>query len=579
MFSDKLGSMHWKIQTKTEELSLLVSNPQTSLHPVAESILVARGYVNPQERDIFLNPDYDRDVHDPFLFKGMEKLVERVKQAQEKKEIIGIFGDFDADGVTSSVLLRTVLDDLGIANAVYLPDKLTEGHGLNTKAVDFFKDKKASIIFTLDCGMMNHDEVQYANELGIDLVIVDHHHVPEVLPLAFVIINPKLKDETYPFRELCGAGTTFKVVQALIKHLLPENGEQLKWLLDIVAIGTVADVMPLIGENRVLVKYGLLVLSKTRNLGLQALLKVSNIDFEKGAVPDVELIAFQIAPRINAASRMAHARIAHDLLMAKTSEEALSLAKELHSLNVARQKQSGAVTKEIIGYFETEKKEKHFLFAAAPEYPYGIIGLVAGRIAHLYQKPTAILTKGETISRGSFRGVPGFSIIEALEECSDLLHRYGGHEQAAGMHLDNTNLDLFEERFNTLVEAWKEKQPSDTKEKMLLVDAEVLPVHIGGGMLQDLKKLAPFGEGNREPVIALRKVQTVNIRTLGKNSEHLKLTLKVGEKDMDAIGFHLAEKANYLSIGTEVDIAFALEENVWNGRSSLQLKLLDLQIC
>ncbi len=536
-----------------------------------------RGYHTPEEQGVFLAPDYERDVQNPFLFSQMEDVVARVSQAQSSQEIVGIFGDFDADGVTSSVILRKVLESIGVPVEVYLPEKLTEGHGLNQKAVDFFKEKKVALIFTLDCGMMNHAEVLYAKEQGIECIIIDHHHVPEVLPEAYAIINPKLKDETYPFRDLCGAGTTFKVATAIISTLQPQDTDQLKWLLDIVAIGTVADVMPLVGENRTLVRYGLLVLSKTKNLGLRALLQEARIDLEKSGVPDAEVIAFQIAPRINAASRMAHARIAHDLLMASTPEEASGLAKELQRLNVARQKASAATTKEIKEYLEKEKADKHFLFAAESHYPYGIVGLVAGRISNTYQKPTAILTKGSDTSRGSFRSVPGFSVIQALEQCADLLERYGGHEQAAGMHIQNKHLQAFEERFNALVEAWRGTQEQMPEQNVLTIDAEISPVHIGNELWRDLKKLAPFGEGNREPVLGVRGAVIQSFRSLGKDSEHLKLVVRLGNKTFDAIAFNITKDTGYLAEGMKVDLACTLGENTWAGTTRLQLRVLDIQ--
>jgi single-stranded-DNA-specific exonuclease len=263
--------------------------------------------------------------------------------------------------------------------------------------------------------------------------------------------------------------------------------------------------------------------------------------------------------------------------MAKTPGAASALAKELQQLNVARQKQSAAITKEITELVEKEKTGKQFLFAAAPHYPYGIVGLVAGRLANLFQKPTAILTKGETTSRGSFRSVPGFSVIEALEKCADLLTRYGGHEQAAGMHLENKHLEAFEERFNALVEEWQNTQEKITDEKILAVDAEILPVHIGNELWRDLKKLAPFGEGNREPVLGVRGAIIQSIRFLGKNSDHLKLTVRLENKTFDAIAFNFSQSTEYLTEGTAIDIACTLSENSWNGRTSLQLRLLDVQ--
>ena len=249
--------------------SLPESKGSEKYHPVVEALLIARGYRTEEERQTFLFPNFDRDIHDPFLFLQMNRVVDRIGQAKEAGEKIGIFGDFDADGVTSSVIMREALTALGIATAVYIPEKSSEGHGLGMKAVDFFETQGIKLILTLDCGMTNHPEISEAKRRGIETIVVDHHHVPKVLPEAYAIINPKLSEETYPFRELCGAGTSFKVAQALFVRFLPNEKDQLKWILDVVAIGTVADVMPLIGENRVIVKYGLIVLSKTRRVGLE----------------------------------------------------------------------------------------------------------------------------------------------------------------------------------------------------------------------------------------------------------------------------------------------------------------------
>ncbi|MEI9966834.1 MAG: DHH family phosphoesterase [Candidatus Moraniibacteriota bacterium] len=323
--------MAWKLLSQEVPEALA-----EGLHPVIRVLLEARGYTTPEEQEHFLAPDYDRDVYDPFLFSQMERVVERVKKAREQKEKVGIFGDFDADGITSSVLLRDGLEALGMDYVVYIPDKLREGHGLSSAGVDFFSQAQTTLVFTLDCGMMNHTEISSLKEHGIETIIIDHHHVPEVLPEAYAIINPKLPNEGYPFRELCGAGTTFKVVQALYTRLLPERLEQLKWVLDVVATGTVADVMPLIGENRALVKYGLLVLGKTRRLGFQALIRTGRLKIDEWNAAKAQTISFQIAPRLNAASRMAHAMLAHQLLVAQDLESAEKLAVELENLNLAR---------------------------------------------------------------------------------------------------------------------------------------------------------------------------------------------------------------------------------------------------
>jgi single-stranded-DNA-specific exonuclease len=574
--------MQWKIKIAPEKMT----RTDTRLHPVVEALLEERGYLTPEDQDIFLMPDYARDIHDPFLFLAMEAVVTRFGQAKERGELVGIFGDFDADGVTSSVIMREGLDMLGIKNVVYLPDKLTEGHGLNTKAVDSLVASGASLIVTLDCGMMNHVAIDYANSLGGEVIVIDHHHVPEVLPSAYAIVNPKLPNETYPFRELCGAGTTFKVVQAMVSRFAPEEVEQLKWLLDVVATGTVADVMPLIGENRTLVKYGLIVLSKTRRKGFQKMISVGRIPIDQDNVPTAETIAFQIAPRINAASRMAHAQLAHDLLMAGDDAEAETLAAELQKWNTARQKQSQKITDEIKLRVESEMGNMSAIVAAAPHYPYGIVGLIAGRLANAYQKPSVIITEEGEFSRGSLRSVPGFSVILALESCADLLEKYGGHEQAAGLTVRTERLAEFTKRFQQTVTSWREENEQQISEDSqgereleLAIDFEVTPGYITDNPYRELSKMAPFGEGNREPVFLMRGVEVADLRAIGTDAKHLKMKLILGEskKLIDCIGFGLGQWTEKIAPGDKIDLVFTLDENIWNGRTNLQLKVIDLK--
>lgn len=544
-------------------------------HPVTAAILSSRGYTDERSIREFLRPEYERDTHDPFLFSQMERVVERLARARAAGETVGIFGDFDADGVTSSVIIREAFTDVGLTTTVYLPDKLAEGHGFNEKALAAFHEAGAKLVVTLDCGMMNHAEVEAANALGIDVIIIDHHHVPEVLPAAFAIINPKLPEETYPFRELCGAGVSFKVAQALFQKLAPERIEQLKWLLDVVATGTVADVMPLVGENRVLVKYGLLVLSKTRRLGFQAMFRAGRLPVDEFRVPDARFVAFQIAPRINAASRMAHAQIAHDLLMSKDPAEAERLALELEGLNEARRAQSSETAESVRRIVLERFQEKKFIFAHAEEYPYGIVGLIAGRIANEFQRPTAILTKGPETSRGSLRGVPGFHLAEALEACSDLLEKHGGHAQAAGIMIKNENIDAFCERFTLLAE---ERLADLSLETELPADIEVLPEHLSPTLASELQLLAPFGEGNPEPTLIVRGMRVDDVRFVGNGEKHLKLRLSKDEgRAFDAIFFSIGDEHRDVASGDLVDVAFNLSENHWNGSSRLQLKVADLR--
>ena len=554
-------------------------HPASPEHPLgAEGViqtLLELRVKNELEQTRFLSPDYERDLHDPFLFRDMEKVVARLGKAKQDGEKVGIFGDFDADGITSSVLFREAMIALGIEHEVYIPHKVREGHGLNIEAIKHFKDQGVKLVVTLDCGMMNHAEIKAALEKGMETIIIDHHHVPEVLPQAFAIINPKLPNETYPFRDLCGAGTTFKVVTALFQRFLPERMGELKWLLDVAAIGTVADVMPLIGENRAIVKYGLLVLAKTKRIGLQELIAVGRIPMNEEMPPTARLIAFHIAPRINAASRMAHGKLAHDLLMERDRVKARGLALELEAYNIARQKQSQEVTTLVKTLAETKYQDKKFIFAVGPEYPLGIVGLVAGRVAHELGKPTCILqTEGE-VSRGSFRSIPGLNIIEVLEQCGEMLEKFGGHEQAAGMTIRNDRLEDFYDRFNGLVEQaliGVETVPE------LMIDLALHPHDCSVELIHGLETLQPFGEGNPEPVFALEEVLLSSTRTVGKDGKHWKLTIdrEVGGP-LDVVGWSLVTSYPDLRPGMRVNLAGTLAENSWNGRSRVQMVLQDIQ--
>ncbi len=552
------------------------SSRSGSLHPVTATLLESRGYTNEEEQTRFLAPEYERDLHDPFLFSQMERVVGRITKALEAGEPLGIFGDYDADGVTSSVVMREVLEALGGRVVVSIPHKDTEGHGLNVKAVELFVSQGVRLMMTLDCGMMNHAEIEAANALGLEVIIIDHHHVPPVLPAAYAIINPQLPGETYPFRSLCGAGTSFKVAQALFMRLAPEKEEQAKWLLDVVATGTVADVMPLVGENRALVTYGLLVLARTRRLGFQEMFQAGRLLINAEQKPSARDIGFQIAPRINAASRMAHAMLAHELLIASDQDQARTLALALEGHNNARRKISTEATDRVKKIVEAQYQDKKFIFAVGPDYPFGIVGLIAGRIAHTYRKPTCILFQGETESMGSFRSIPEFNVIEALEQCADLLVKFGGHAQAAGMTIQNKHLETFQERFGALVEAGLRDTVTEPE---FWVDMSLQPGDIVPRLVEDMRRFAPFGEGNLEPVFSLTDMQVQQVRFVGSTQKHIKLTLGTPDetRSFDAIGFSLGERFPDLAIGDRLDIAFTLEENVWNGRTSIQLKLIDIE--
>jgi single-stranded-DNA-specific exonuclease len=565
----------WKIK----EADIAGEKAEDGLHPVTRKLLELRGIETEEDRNRFFSADYGRDLHDPFLFSQMRTVMERIRQAKERGERVGVFGDFDVDGVTSSVLLRSVLLELGLEVSIYIPDKNTEGHGLHRNALEVFKKDGVKLVMTVDCGMTNHAEVDAAVALGMDVVIVDHHHVPPVLPNALAIINPKLPGETYPFRELCGAGAAFKVAQALYKTFMPEKEEQLKWFLDVAAVGTVADCMPLVGENRVIVKYGLIVLSKTRRTGFREMFAVGRIPIDENHVPDARAIGFQIGPRINAAGRMAHAQAAHDLLMETDRVQARTLALEIEARNEERQKISKETTDQVRLVAETRYKDKKFIFAVDEHYPLGIVGLVAGRIANEFNKPTAVLQKGETESQGSFRSIPAVNIIEAIERCGNLLVKFGGHAQAAGLTIKNENLEAFYEKLNGIIERQLE---GIVVEPEIDIDMKLSPYQVTPQLVQEIRRFAPFGEGNREPVFLMENLTVGQVRMVGNGSKHLKLLLCPEEggalKAFDAIGFNLGERFPDLMPGQKVDAVFQLEENVWNGNASIQFKLTDMRL-
>lgn len=566
--------MNWKLKEKAKVIK--VGLPK--LHPVVLQILFDRGIDDQEKINNFLNSDYEKGLFDPFLFSDMEKALGRIEKARKNKELVAIFGDYDADGVTSSTIIKDALTALGIESIVYIPDRKIEGYGMNIRAIEEFKDKKVSLIITVDCGITNIQEVEKANGFGIDVIIIDHHHVPSQTPAALAIINPHQEKSAYPFPELAGVGVTFKFVQGIYKKFFPDKVDQLKWMLDIVAIGTVADCVPLIKENRIIAKFGLIVLSKTKRIGLQELFQVARLQIDENNVPDTRKISFQIAPRINAAGRMDHANTAFNLINEKDQAIARSLALELEGNNQARQKATAHIVEEVRILAKNMFKDRKFIFAVGEHFPTGIVGLASGKIADEFNKPTAILNKGETESTGSFRSIPQVNIIEAIEKCSDLLVKFGGHSQAAGVTIKNENLDAFFEKLSKIIEEeLKDKDVSPVIE----IDAEILPKDLDFELAESLRKFEPFGEGNEEPLFLMKNLEVGDLRTVGNGEKHLKLSLKASDgtpKIFEAIGFNLTNGFSHLKKGDKIDIVFTISEDNWNGNRKIQLKLIDIKI-
>lgn len=537
---------------------------------IIEKILAHRGVHTKAQKEIYIEGDYEEHLHDPFLFKDMERVVERIELARSNQETIGIFGDHDADGVSAATLLADGLENIGIETHVYIPSK-DDGHGINTMALDIFHEKKITLMCSVDCGSSNAKEVLYAKERGIDVIIIDHHHLPDTLPEAFAIINPQQEDDTYPFAELSGTGCVFKVLTALYEKIEPDAKDQLKWWLDLVAIATVADCMPLTDENRILVKYGLIVLEKTRRPGLQEMIEIGGIGKYSGGVFEAETIAFQFGPRLNAPGRMKHAKDAYLLLRESDQEMARERAQEVEDLNVKRRAETEKYTKkiqEMIG----DHSDKSHLFIAEKDLPIGLLGLIAGKLAHKHKKPTGIFTIEGDHARGSFRSGGNINIIDLLTNSKETLDHFGGHKAAGGAGLKKENLEQFEKEMATFS---REKASPSEQTKSHSADVRVTGEQITEKIRDELTSFAPYGMGNAEPLFWITNLTLEDLKFVGKKKTHVKAALSDGAHILDAIGFGKAGEAEGFSQGDSLDLLAYVRHNTWNGITKTQLHIVD----
>ena len=562
---------HWQI-AKPAPKDFLEKFPEYS--PLVLQLLWNRGLNDQTLIDEFFNPDYESDLHDPFLFSDMEKAVDRILKAAQNKEKVAVYGDYDADGVTATVLLVELFQKLGISGQVYIPDRRKEGYGLNKEAILWLEKKGVSLIVTCDCGVSNFEDVELAKQKGIDVVITDHHHIARKLPKAYAVICAKKKNEKYPYQELTGVGVAFKLAQAIqskLKSKLEPGFE--KWFLDLVCLGTVADVAPLLGENRTLVKYGLSILEKTKRLGLLALMKTARVDQEK---IDTHAIGFRMTPRLNAAGRMDHANNAYKLITAQTEGEAEKYARQLEETNRTRQKIQEKIFKEVKVLVEKMPKEERIILEADHDWRVGVVGIVASKAVEEYGRPVLLMEKDIKESMGSARSIPKFNIIEAIASCSDILLEYGGHALAAGFTLENKNINEFKKRLENLA---REKLKDEDLISAIEIDAEINFDQISWELYEQIEKFAPFGGDNEKPVFALKKMKIVDLLGVGLKGKHLKLKLAdLENKVWSAIGFNFGNLKDKLKIGNLVDIVFELEANQWNGNRELQLQLVDIKL-
>ncbi len=541
--------------------------------PLLLQLLYNRGLKKKEDIDHFLQADFDAG-YDPFLLPFMKEAVNLTIKHIKQGTKICIYGDYDADGITSSALLFSLLGSIGAKAEVYIPDRVTEGYGLNKEAIKEVKDQGSGLIITVDSGIRNKQEVEYARDLGLDVLITDHHIPPEKkedLPQC-PIINPLLKESEYPFKYLAGVGVAFKFGQALISSsTLTDKQKEIftERLLDLVAIGSISDCVTLLGENRVLVKKGMKVLNHTKRVGLQKLIEVAQINNKKLQAWNV---GFQLGPRLNASSRMDHADKAFYLLVSQDRAEAGRMARDLDQKNIARQKDTEKIFDQAVK--DQDENQNKIIVAVNDKknaWSEGIIGLVASRITDKYYKPSLVITKVDDCYKGSGRSVDEFNIIEAVEKCSDVLDKYGGHAKACGFSLLDDNLDEFIKKITHLAnQELKEVELVPT----LKLDAELDLSQIDRQFFDKVDSLAPFGQDNPQPRFVSREVEVRDIVYMGKKGEHIKLRLN----NLWAIYFNHQNKWQDLKVGDRIDVAYDVDLNEFNGRSEVQLKILDIKI-
>ncbi|OGC85591.1 MAG: single-stranded-DNA-specific exonuclease RecJ [candidate division Zixibacteria bacterium RBG_16_43_9] len=564
--------LKWEFPQKLDENKCKELSSELGLPPVIGKILINRGYSEPEEARNFLNPSLS-DLSDPFMLKDMERGVDRVISALTDKEKIMIFGDYDVDGITSASLMYLVLTKLGAQVSYYLPNRLVEGYGLSEEGILEAERRGAKLIISVDCGINAVKEVDFAQKKGIDCIITDHHEPAEVLPDAWAIINPKQEGETYKGKELSGVGVAFKLAQALYRKL-GQDEKELEDHLDLVALGTAADIVPLLGENRILTRYGLLQVAKTSKPGLKSLIFISGL---MGREIGTGQVVFILAPRINAVGRLGDAERAIKLLTTRDEKLASEISRVLDEENRKRKNIDEGTLEQALELIQEEvnlKNDKAIILASAGWHQ-GVIGIVASRVAERFYRPTVMISIDGEEGKGSARSIPGFHLFEALKECEDCLLKYGGHKYAAGLSISSKKIESFKEKFK-LVSARIIKD--EDLIPRLTVDAELELEEIQDGLISALELFAPFGPGNLKPVFVTRGLELADdAYVVGKN--HLRLRVKKNGIIMDAIGFNLGDFAKPLAMrGTKIDLAYVLELNVWNGNSKIQMRLKDLQM-
>ena len=554
----------WRYQEVDSSLVEEISS-KNNISELLATVLINRGIKTKKEIDIFLNPTRN-DFHDPYLIKDMDLAVNRILKAIKNNEKTIIYGDYDVDGITSITVLKKFLKERGLDVGYYIPNRLDEGYGLNKAAIEKIAKEGYTLIITVDCGISGLEEVEYASLLGIDTIVTDHHEPMEQLPNAIAVVDNKRKDSTYPFKSLAGVGVVFKLTQAIGKKLnLPEK-EYLKYL-DIVCIGTISDIVPLIDENRVIAKLGLKLVEVTKNIGLKSLLDASGYKEINS-----NTISFGIAPRINACGRMGYEEEALKLFLTEDETEAKIITDRLNKYNKDRQDIEKSIFEEAISKIEENHLDKNnSIVLGAEGWHHGVIGIVSSKITDIYFKPSILVCFEGDEAKGSGRSIPGFDLHEALSYMSDYLEKYGGHEMAIGLSLKRENFKKLQEKFEEYV---TKKDISDIL-PIIEIDKIITLKDLHTDTVRELDMLEPFGEANKRPVFVYKNLKIDSIRALSEG-KHLKLTLKDGNTIINAIGFNLGNYSKDYTIGDKIDVAGMLEINSFNGIDSVQINIKDI---
>ena len=555
----------WKINDTKTDIAEKIAN-EFNISRLVANIIANKGLKDTKEIETFLNPTR-KDFYDPFLMPDMEDAVERIVKAINDKEKITIYGDYDVDGITSSTVLSRFLEERGVKPDIYIPDRINEGYGLNQNAIESIAENKTNLIITVDCGITAVKEVKFAKELNMDVVITDHHEPGTEIPNTIAVVDCKRKDNKYPFSELAGVGVAFKLIQAISMRMkLPEEA-YLKYL-DIVCIGTISDIVPLVSENRTIAKLGLKLVKQTKNVGLRCLL--ASIGYKK---IDSNTISFGIAPRVNACGRMGQARKALDLFLTNNIEQARKLTDELNECNVKRQEIEKRISDEAIKMLENpEEQNAPCIILGKENWHHGVIGIVSSKITDMYSKPSILLCFEDEKAKGSGRSIPGFDLHEALENCNRYIEQFGGHSMAIGITIQKDNFQKFKD---DIEEYAKSKNISEIVPE-IQVDEKIQLQDISIKDVEELSLLEPFGEGNRVPLFQISGVKISSIRALSEG-KHLKLFLKDDNKFIDAIGFNMGNVANKYTIEDKIDLVGGLELNSYNGTEKMQINLKDIR--